>query len=71
MAAGDVDAPAQDVELPETPADKQAVRVGCQTADLHMQPNQSDHAILLKAPGGRARTLVRYHGGPRPHFTEI
>jgi len=49
--------PAQAPELTETPADKEAVRVGCHTAEFHMQPNQTDRAILLKDPADEQAVL--------------
>jgi hypothetical protein len=42
---------------PRTPADREAVRVACQTTEFHMQPNQPDHAIVLKDPAGEQTAL--------------
>ena len=49
--------PPSPVELAGTPAEKEAVRVACQTAEFRMQPNQIDHAILLKDPAGEQTAL--------------
>ena len=37
--------------------DKQAVRIGCQTATFQMQPGQVDHAVVLKDPAGEQTVL--------------
>ena len=44
-------------QSPRTPADRDAVRVSCQTTEFHMQPNQRDHAIVLKDPAGEQTAL--------------
>ena len=45
------------VEPPQTPPDLDAVRVSCQTAEFHMQPNQPEQAIVLKDPAGEQIAL--------------
>ncbi len=52
--AGDLTQPS---ELPETPADKQAVRIACRTAEFALQPGQHDHVIVLKDPAGEQTAL--------------
>ena len=42
--------------LGQTP-DKEAIRIGCQTAKFQMQPGQEDYAIVLKDPAGEQTVL--------------
>ena len=44
-------------QLPATTQDKQSVRVGCEVANFKMQPNQPEHAIVLKDPAGEQTAL--------------
>jgi hypothetical protein len=51
------EAPTVAAEPPRTPAARDAVRVGCQSTEFHMQPNQADLAIVLKDPAGQQTLL--------------
>ena len=44
--------------LPGTPQDRDSVRVGCQVAEFKMQPDQAEHAVVLKDPAGEQTVLI-------------
>ena len=44
-------------ERPPTVAAKEALRVNCETAEFAPQPNQVDHAIVLKDPAGEQKVV--------------
>lgn len=45
-------------ELPPSPPTKKAVTIACQTTEFKPQPNQTDHAIVLKDPAGEQTVLL-------------
>ena len=44
-------------ELPAFPVRKKAIAIACETAEFKPQPNQTDHAIVLRDPAGEQTAL--------------